>query len=165
MNLVGDRELVIQFFYTRCNGSCPTTTRNLMQVTKSMPGRFGRSAVMLSISLDPERDTIDDLRRYKANNRLPGWWNLARIDRKDLDRLLDSVGFRKEKLDPKTQRIVHASEVIYGSRRNKRWCVTNAGVLSPAVVRENFLISWDSVRYKNPRRPGIDLIPGQYTKV
>lgn len=163
--LIGQRELVIQFFYTRCNGSCPTTTQNLEKIAKSMPGRFGKSAVMLSISLDPERDTLGDLRRYKAMKQLPGWWNVARVERRDLDRLLDSVGFNREKYDPNTKAIVHASEVVFGSQRNRRWCVTNAGVLDPSVVRELFLISWDGVKYQNPRKPGINLVPGRYSRV
>ncbi|MFM7323218.1 MAG: SCO family protein [Armatimonadota bacterium] len=163
--LVGNRELVLQFFYTRCDGTCPVTTQRLEQIAKSMPGRFGRSAVMLSISLDPERDTMEHLRRNKAMKGLPGWWNIARVERPELERLLDSVGFNREKFDPKTRRIVHASEVVFGSRRNRRWCVANAGSMDAKVVRELFLISWEGVKYQNPRRPGIELVPGRTTKV
>ncbi len=79
--LAKQRDLVLHFFCTRGNGSCPVTTHNLKKIVRLMPGKFEKDAVILSISLDPERDTTGDLKSFASRNNLPEWWQVARCDR------------------------------------------------------------------------------------
>ena len=155
--LAQQRNLVLHFFYTRCNGSCPVTTLNLKKVTRLMPGRFEKDAMVLSISLDPEHDTTGDLQAFASRNSLPPWWQVARCDRQALDSLLDSIGFNAEPYDSKTKRIIHSSEVVLGSQKTGRWRMANPQWSEPFVVRDFFEITFDGVHYRNPRRPGVTL--------
>jgi protein SCO1/2 len=155
--LAQQRNLVLHFFYTRCNGSCPVTTLNLKKVTRMMPGKFEKDAMILSISLDPERDTAGDLQAFASRNSLPHWWQVARCDRQALDSLLDTIGFNAEPYDAKTKRIVHTSEVVFGSQKTGRWRMANPQWSEPFVVKELFEITFDGVQYRNPRRPGVNL--------
>ena len=155
--LAQQRDLVLHFFYTRCNGSCPVTTHNLKKIARMMPGKFEKNAMILSISLDPERDTTADLKEFASRNSLPQWWQVARCDRQALDSLLDSIGFNAEPYDSKTKAIVHASEVIFGSQKTGRWRMANPQWSEPHVVKELFEITFDGVQYRNPRRPGVTL--------
>jgi len=45
--------LIVSFIFTTCNGTCPATTHRMSQIR------------LLSITLDPVRDTPDVLRRYQ----------------------------------------------------------------------------------------------------
>jgi protein SCO1/2 len=60
------KAVVVSFIYTTCNGSCPATTHNLYRVQQALKeaGLWARQVEFVSISLDPERDTPEVLRRY-----------------------------------------------------------------------------------------------------
>jgi len=58
--------LVLFFGYTQCPEVCPTTMAELAQVKKSL-GPQGDSVQGIFVTLDPERDTPEILKRYVAN--------------------------------------------------------------------------------------------------
>lgn len=59
--------LLVSFIFTTCNGSCPATTHRMAQVQQEL-GRRGLlkndQVRLVSISLDPIRDTPEVLRGY-----------------------------------------------------------------------------------------------------
>jgi protein SCO1/2 len=59
--------LLVSFIFTTCNGTCPATTHRMGQIQQELPRRGlhkdGRVR-LLSISLDPVRDTPEKLRGY-----------------------------------------------------------------------------------------------------
>src|SRR5262245_50092303 len=65
-NLNGKVRLV-SFVFTTCSGSCPATTHRMAQVQEALHKKGLDKAgqvQLLSISLDPERDTPGVLRNY-----------------------------------------------------------------------------------------------------
>jgi len=59
--------LLVSFIFTTCNGSCPATTHRMAQVQEALHknGLDKKDNVrLLSISLDPARDTPEVLRGY-----------------------------------------------------------------------------------------------------
>ena len=59
--------LLVSFVFTTCNGTCPATTHRMGQVQQLLKerGQFKDGRVrLLSISLDPVRDTPEVLRGY-----------------------------------------------------------------------------------------------------
>ena len=58
--------LVLFFGYTQCPEVCPTTMSELAQVKKSL-GPQGDAVQGIFVSLDPERDTPEILKKYLAN--------------------------------------------------------------------------------------------------
>jgi protein SCO1/2 len=59
--------VLVGFVFTTCNGSCPATTHRMGQAAQLLQdkGLFQNDAVrLLSITLDPVRDTPDVLKRY-----------------------------------------------------------------------------------------------------
>ncbi|MFN4261280.1 MAG: SCO family protein [Gemmataceae bacterium] len=59
--------LVVSFVFTTCSGTCPATTHRLsaLQAELKRQGLLQDGKIhLLSITLDPERDTPDVLRRY-----------------------------------------------------------------------------------------------------
>lgn len=155
--LANGKNLVLHFFYTRCNGTCPATTENIKKIVRMMPGRFTTDSIILSISLDPEHDSLADIKGFSAAHSLPREWLLGKVEREDLDILLNTIGFNAEKSDKKTRAIAHASEVVFGNQRSGRWRTANPQWSTPATVKQNFEITFDGLAYKNPRNPGIRL--------
>jgi protein SCO1/2 len=59
--------LLVSFIFTTCNGSCPATTARMSTVAQALKrkGLFkGDGVRLLSITLDPKRDSPAALRRY-----------------------------------------------------------------------------------------------------
>ena len=67
----------MSFVYTTCSGACPATTLSLSRIQKTLEAArlWGKSVKFVSISLDPERDTPDVLKRYAElfNADLANW--------------------------------------------------------------------------------------------
>ena len=75
-DLVSDQRVILSFIYTRCDGICPTTTRNMAAAYRILKERKSAPFRMISLSVDPARDTADDLARYAARyglGGLPDW--------------------------------------------------------------------------------------------
>jgi protein SCO1/2 len=53
--------LLVSFIFTTCNGSCPATTHRLAKIREQITAQ---PVLLLSITLDPERDTPEALRKY-----------------------------------------------------------------------------------------------------
>lgn len=70
--------LLVSFIFTTCNGTCPATTHRMSQIQEELKTRnlFKDGKVrLLSISLDPARDTPEVLRGYmKLYDADPAHW-------------------------------------------------------------------------------------------
>ena len=70
--------LLVSFIFTTCNGTCPATTHRMSQIQEELKTRnlFQDGRVrLLSISLDPARDTPEALRGYmKLYDADPSRW-------------------------------------------------------------------------------------------
>src|SRR5262249_49959138 len=76
--LVKGKMVAINFMFATCRKACPAATQHLVEVQKALGERAGRDVTMLSISLDPERDTPEVLRGYAAAHGAgPGWYFLT----------------------------------------------------------------------------------------
>lgn len=70
--------LVVDYFFTRCPNPCPTLTKNM----KKMQDAFLKTDSLvhfISFSVDPERDSVQVLKRYadKYQVRHNNWWFLT----------------------------------------------------------------------------------------
>jgi cytochrome oxidase Cu insertion factor (SCO1/SenC/PrrC family) len=159
------KNLVIQFFYTRCNETCPGTTMNLRKILAMMSPELRKDTVVISVSLDPERDTLADLKSYSDVRNLPKNWHVVKASRANLEHLLKVTGMSADKVDSKTQRIKHTAQILFGSKKSGHWRMVNADKSDTRVALEILQITFEGIRYKNPRVPGKRLIAGQKVKV
>ena len=63
-DLIKDKIVVINFMYVKCQGVCMPVTMNLKRVQNLLGDRVGRDIFMYSITLKPEEDTPQELKRY-----------------------------------------------------------------------------------------------------
>lgn len=65
--------LVLNFVFTTCSTTCSLQTAVLAQLQRDWTAR-GRALRLASITIDPDNDTPDQLRRFAAGFRTgPGW--------------------------------------------------------------------------------------------
>ncbi len=61
-------KVVMLFFgFTHCHDYCPTTLSKLTQSLKALPGDMRDDVLILFVSVDPGRDTVEDLAVYTGN--------------------------------------------------------------------------------------------------
>jgi protein SCO1/2 len=70
--------IVIDFFFSRCPSICPGLARNMKKVQAAF-GKNPEIVQFLSISIDPEHDSVPVLRKYadKFGGDHDGWWFLT----------------------------------------------------------------------------------------
>jgi protein SCO1/2 len=125
--------LLINFFFTECDAICPLTTENLARVQELLGARVGNEIRMVSISLQPERDTPDRLASYaRTYGAGPGWLFLTgRKD--DIELLRHRLGFVD--IDPVVDADPeqHLGTVRIANEPMHRWAMSPA-LLNPAAL-------------------------------
>jgi len=107
--------VLISFIYTNCTDICPILMHNLSDVQDSLGDRFGKDVFFVSISVDPEDDTPEELKRYgERYNARPGWTFLTG-PKKDVDAVVKRFGEFQEDFED------HSMVFVLGDVKNARW--------------------------------------------
>src|SRR4051794_25304693 len=73
-DLLKDKIVLINFFYTDCDNVCPLATENLGYVQELLGGRVGKDIFIYSLTLQPKLDTPEKLAVYARSHGVgPGW--------------------------------------------------------------------------------------------
>jgi protein SCO1/2 len=76
--------VVAHYFFTHCPAICPKMIYNLKRVQAYAPIS---NLQISSLSVDPERDSVQRLKQFAAQFDIKGDWNLLTGDKKQLYRL------------------------------------------------------------------------------
>ena len=151
-DLVKDKVVIINLIYTTCPKICPATTAQLAKVNDSLAPWIGKDVTMLSISIDPEVDSPERLKRYwELFGSKPGWLFLTG-DYDEIDQLRHELGVYD--LDPvidadKTQ---HGGIVTFGNDRTNRWSALPALMHRRLLAKTILQITWDDQWKTTARR-------------
>jgi protein SCO1/2 len=132
-DLVRGKILVLGFTYTQCTGSCPRTNANLVRVQNLLGDRVGRDVFFVSITLDPEHDTPEALRRYAAAIGAGPGWTFVTGEKTDLESLRRALGFTDPDPVLDADRTQHATVVKLGDDRTGRWSAV-PGLIAPEQI-------------------------------
>jgi len=73
-DVVGDKVIVASFVYTSCTTICPVVSTLFSQVQDKLGGLLDEQVRLVSLSVDPARDTPARLKSYaEAHGARPGW--------------------------------------------------------------------------------------------
>ncbi|NMG75652.1 SCO family protein [Aromatoleum diolicum] len=73
-DVIGDRIVVMDFVYTSCTTVCPVVSAIMSEVQSKLGARVGRDVALVSMTVDPVRDTPARLRDYaRSRGAGPGW--------------------------------------------------------------------------------------------
>lgn len=119
-DLIKDKVVAINFMFTSCPDVCPLETANLREVQEILGDRVGRDVFMYSISIDPDRDTPEVLRKYAEKFEVgPGWLFLTGR-KEDVTLLRKKLGlYREAKGSEKLE--AHSTSGIVGNQKTGRW--------------------------------------------
>ncbi|NQW20055.1 MAG: SCO family protein [Chloroflexi bacterium] len=59
--------VVVDWIYTSCMTVCPALTGEMIHVRDALGDRFGKQVQFLSITFDPDRDSVEVMRKYAEN--------------------------------------------------------------------------------------------------
>jgi len=114
-DVVGDRIVVMDFVYTSCTTVCPVLSAVFAQVQSRLGDRLGREVMLVSVSVDPARDTPARLAAYAARHRARAGWVWLTGDKPVVDRVLQDLGAYTTNFED------HPSMVLVGDGRTGAW--------------------------------------------
>jgi protein SCO1/2 len=120
-DLVKNKKVSMNFFYTRCDEICPLVMANLAKVQRLLGNHVDRSFQMYSFSLKPDEDTVEDIRNHRrALGAKPGWTFLTGKPQ-DLETLRAAIGFKYPDPAIDKDKTQHIGNIRYGNEPLMLW--------------------------------------------
>jgi protein SCO1/2 len=114
-DLLKNRIVVINTFFTECVSVCPLLNRNMQAIQDWLGDRLNRDVLLLSISVDPATDTPPRIKEYAQRfHAKPGWVFLTG-KKENVELVLQKLGLRVEARDD------HSTIFIIGNDRTHLW--------------------------------------------
>jgi len=114
-DLLKGKIVVVNFIYTSCQDICPIATARLAQVEDKLGDQMGRDFFFISMTVDPEHDTPEQLKEYaKAFGTGPGW-SFVTGKPEDIRAINDKLGERSRSLSE------HRNEIVLGNVPESQW--------------------------------------------
>jgi protein SCO1/2 len=139
---VGDlkgKVLLVSFIFTTCNGSCPATTHRMARIQEALhkTGLDKDDRVhLLSISLDPERDTPAVLRNYiKLYDVDAANWSFLTGPKDKVTKAIAAWGMWAK--PAANGQLDHPSRIFLVDRRGSIREIYNLSFMKPAWVVED----------------------------
>ena len=107
--------VLISFIYTSCMDICPILMHNLSDAQNSLGDRFGKEVFFVSISVDPEDDTPEELKKYAERYETKPGWTFLTGPKKDVDAVIKRFGEFQEDFED------HSMTFVLGDVKNARW--------------------------------------------
>jgi protein SCO1/2 len=114
-DVIGDNIVVMDFVYTTCTTICPVLSALFTQVQGKLGDAVGDEVTLVSMSVDPVRDTPQRLKAYSAKHRAGDGWLWLTGAKGDVDDVLVGLGAYTSNFED------HPSMVLIGDGRTGEW--------------------------------------------
>ena len=114
-DVIGERIAVVNFIYTSCTTVCPVSSATFAQLQKRLGAALGKEVVLVSITVDPLRDTPQRLREYGARYHAAEGWTWLTGAKRDVDSVLKGFGAYTPNFED------HPAMVLVGDARAGKW--------------------------------------------
>ena len=114
-DVIGDRIVVMDFIYTSCTTVCPVISAVFGQVQNKLGDQLGDDVVLVSVSVDPVRDTPQRLKAYAAKHSAKPGWIWLTGSKSTMDKVLDGLGAYSPNFED------HPAMVLVGDGRSGEW--------------------------------------------
>jgi protein SCO1 len=128
-DVVAGEVVVMDFVFTTCTTICPLLTAKFARVQAELGDRLGKGVKLVSVSLDPVRDTPDRLEAYAARHKAGPHWTFLTGPKDDVDEVLKGLGAYVADF------AAHPPMVLVGDGRSGRWVRVN-GFPDPKKIVE-----------------------------
>jgi protein SCO1 len=107
-DLMAGKTTVINFIFTECTQVCPMLTAQFRAIEKQAAAASMKGIQLVSVSVDPERDTAAALRRFAAESEAN--WIFLSGSEVNVKKLLEAFHLPLQQRDGHTSRFVIASD-------------------------------------------------------
>ena len=129
-DVLADRVVLLNVFYTNCIASCPLTTQLLKQTRGMLVDVVKDDVWFVSVSTDPERDTPEAMTTYaKSQGVDDSRWLFLTGTKEDIDLILKKV----KRYTPNMA--AHSRQMLAGTTRGRHeWIPLSEGVRPEAIA-------------------------------
>jgi cytochrome oxidase Cu insertion factor (SCO1/SenC/PrrC family) len=114
-DVLRERVVLITLFYTDCDGMCPLINQTLARVRGILAEDMGKEYWFVSITLDPEIDTVEVLRDYAENFSVGDGWLFLTGDKSDIKEITTRLGQLGDNIE------THVPYLMLGNVPDARW--------------------------------------------
>ena len=114
-DVIGDNIVVMDFVYTTCTTICPVLSALFTQVQGKLGDAVGDEVTLVSMSVDPVRDTPQRLKAYSAKHRAGEGWLWLTGSKGEVEDVLIGLGAYTSNFED------HPSMVLIGDGRTGEW--------------------------------------------
>lgn len=114
-DLLEGKVVVINAMFTSCAGSCPAMAARLRKLQAWLGDRLGRDVYILSISVDPERDTPESMAAFAGEFDAEKGWYFLTGERQKVSQVLKKLGQYVEQPES------HMSVMLIGNEPTGLW--------------------------------------------
>jgi len=114
-DVIGDHIVVMDFVFTNCTNVCPVLSAVLGQVRHTLGEQVGKEIVLVSVSVDPVRDTPQRLKSYSKKYGLTEGWLWLTGPKTQVEDVLIGLGAYSVNFED------HPSMVLVGDARTGQW--------------------------------------------
>ena len=114
-DVIGDRIVVVDSFFTNCGLICPILGAIFMELQEMVGDRLGKDVALVSISVDPLTDIPPRLKKYGEQwEARPGWIFLTG-GKPSVDQVLTGLGLYSANFAD------HPSAILVGDGKSGEW--------------------------------------------
>jgi len=136
--IVKGRIAIVTGFLTTCSSMCPITQEKLSEVARVLGPRLGKEVVIVSVSVDANRDTPKRMKAWGEKFHVGRGWVLAGGKKTRVDQLLKSLGLYVD-VPQRHQSALMIGNDEYGWFRISSWAPTEklVGLVDTLAARKN----------------------------
>ncbi|HSP78812.1 MAG TPA: SCO family protein [Myxococcaceae bacterium] len=117
--VLGDKLVIIDFVFTHCTTVCPVLSAILSRAQRDLGDRLEEEVRLVSITVDPTRDTPARLKAYSSKFGAKTGWTWLTGSQGDVKKVLEGLGAYTPDYAN------HAPMVLVGDPRTGRWARLN----------------------------------------
>jgi protein SCO1/2 len=114
-DLMRGKVVVVQAFFCSCTAACPELLSKFMKIQERFRDRMGKELLLLSISVDPTRDTEEKIAAFAQRNGAGLGWYFLTGPKEDVELALRKFGQSAETPDG------HSNLFMIGNDRTGLW--------------------------------------------
>lgn len=114
-DVIGERIAIVSFAYTTCTTVCPVVSAIFSQVYNRLDGLMGKDVELVTITVDPNRDTPARLLAYSKKYEAGAGWSWLTGEKDNVTRTLALFGAYTVNFED------HPAMILVGDAKQNRW--------------------------------------------
>lgn len=114
-DVLQDKLVIIDFIYTHCENACPLLSKKLADTQALLGKKLNKEIFLVSISVDPERDSPARLKDYARKYQARPGWTFLTGKKENVDWVIHKLGQYNADIE------AHSPLLILGNLKSGRW--------------------------------------------